>query len=106
MKMHKFTIGLFDQDAKIQLIDTNAAMRRITTIFCDIYKFLGITLINCYGAFTHEDGTQIFEPSIRVEVATDEEIPAQEIANILKSREGFNQEAIMYENPDGDVNFL
>lgn len=105
MKMHKFTIGLYDKDAKIQLIDTQTAIKRITTIFCAIYNLPGITLMNCYGAFTHADGTQIFEPSIRVETAIDE-LPAQEIANLLKSREAFNQEAIMYENPDGDVSFL
>lgn len=106
MKMHRFTIGLFDKDAKTQVIDTNTAMHKINAVFCSPggFGFLGITMIQCFGAFTHKDGTQVFEPSIRVEVAA-ETVPAQDIANVLKAREILNQEAIMYEF-DGEVTFL
>ena len=106
LKMHRFTIGLFDKDAKIQLIDTATAMNKINAVFCTPagFGFPGITMMNCYGAFTHEDGTYIFEPSIRVEVAA-EEVPALAIASVLKAPEVLNQESIMYEF-DGEVTFL
>lgn len=107
--MHKFTIGLFDKDTKTQLVDNTTAMHKINAVFCTPagFDFPGITMMTCYGAFTHADGVQVFEPSIRVEVAA-ETLPmtkAQEIADVLKARDILNQEAIMYEI-DGNVYFL
>lgn len=54
-------IGLFDKDTKEQKITTDEVVKILS-------EYFDCTIIPCYGVYTHDDGTKIIEPSIKVEI--------------------------------------
>ena len=97
--MTKFmlTIGLLDKDSKVQEMGTVHATKLVTRIV--IAKIGFGTILDASGVYTHEDGTIVTEPSIRVEILDTEGTIGKdkiiELANELKI--ALNQESILFE---------
>lgn len=97
--MTKFmlTIGLLDKDSKVQEMGTVHATKLVTRIV--IAKIGFGTILDASGVYTHEDGTIVTEPSIRVEILDTEGTIGKdkiiELANELKIT--LNQESILFE---------
>ena len=96
MVKNQFTIGLFDKDTEQQEIQTNEAKNLIAEILIEKFGIFAFTMIECSGVYRMASSGQIvFEPSIRVEIASDDEIAADDI--IEKLKDALNQESIMHE---------
>ena len=105
MKKYTFTIGLFDATTEKQEINTSDARDIIALTLIDIFNIFAFTCWDCAGVYRMEStGRIVREPSIRVEIAADAEIPAAEIIAELKSK--LNQEAIMLEIADANISFI
>jgi hypothetical protein len=96
MIKNQFTIGLFDKDTEQQEIQTNEAKNLIAEILIGKFGIFAFTMIECSGVYRMaSSGRIVFEPSIRVEIASDDEIAADDIIEELKDT--LNQESIMHE---------
>lgn len=97
MVKNQFTIGLFDKDTEKQEIQTNEAKNLIAEILIEKFGIFAFTMIECSGVYRMDSSSRIvFEPSIRVEIATDEELTEAD-AIIGNLKEALNQESIMHE---------
>lgn len=56
-----FNIGLFDKDSKRQELKEE-------DIFNILADYFDCTITKCIEVYTHEEGTRIIEPSLKVEV--------------------------------------
>lgn len=105
MLKYQLTIGLFDKDTETQLIQSSDAKNIISNILLNKFDIFAFTMFDCSGIYRMQStGAIISEPSVRVEIATDAEIPAAEIIAELKSK--LNQEAIMLEIADANISFI
>ena len=105
MKKYTFTIGLFDATTEKQEINTSDARDIIALTLIDTFNIFAFTCWDCAGVQRMEStGRIVREPSIRVEIAADAEIPAAEIIAELKSK--LNQETIMLEIADANISFI
>ena len=95
-----FTVWLFDKDSKQQVWQDLEAFKIIQQKA--VKHFGGATIYKAFGIYTHNNGTIVEEPSIRVETFTDKN--HQDFVNELK--EAFNQESIMYNETQETINFL
>ena len=96
MIKNQFTIGLFDKDTEQQEIQTKEAKEKIAEILIGKFGIFAFTMIECSGVYRMaSSGRIVFEPSIRVEIASDDEIAADDIIEELK--DALNQESIMHE---------
>ena len=96
MYRNQFTIGLFDKDTEKQEISTHEAKNLIAEILIGKFGIFAFTMIECSGVYRMAStGRIVFEPSIRVEIATDDELAADDIIDELKA--ALNQESIMQE---------
>lgn len=96
MVKNQFTIGLFDKDTEKQEINTPEAKNLIAEILIEKFGIFAFTMIECSGVYRMaSSGRIVFEPSIRVEIASDDEIAADDIIEELK--DALNQESIMHE---------
>ena len=96
MYRNQFTIGLFDKDTEKQEISTPEAKNLIAEILIGKFGIFAFTMIECSGVYRMAStGRIVFEPSIRVEIATDDELAADDIIDELKA--ALNQESIMQE---------
>lgn len=97
MVKNQFTIGLFDKDTEKQEINTPEAKNLIAEILIEKFGIFAFTMIECSGVYRMaSSGRIVFEPSIRVEIATDEELTEAD-AIIGNLKEALNQESIMHE---------
>lgn len=94
--------GLFDKDSKAQEISTLDAYKVASNLLCDIIGFGTIT--EAMGVYTHEDGTIVQEPTLRIEVSGIELEPMKRLAIALK--QAFNQESIGFEVVKSDFDFV
>ena len=97
MIKYTLTMGLFDKDSHVQEISTVHAYKLLNRM---VVTKLGFgTITEATGVYTHDDGTTVSEPSLKVEVlATDDNIndsSIKELATEMKSQ--FNQESILFE---------
>lgn len=94
--MLKFTIiaGLNDKGTKKQEITTEKAIEIIVKVLT-LAKVEGATLTEAKGLYIHEDGTAVFENSIKIELLFITEEKAKAICKLLK--EALNQEAVVLE---------
>lgn len=103
MIKHILTIGLFDKETHKQEIEKTEAIKTvIETIFnhgfCATVFSEGI-----YGIYTHEDGSRVIEPSLRVEIA---DIESDKILPLIHELgNAFNQESIMWETQNHPIAF-
>lgn len=56
------------------------------------------------GVYTHDDGTIVQEPTLRIEVSGVELEPMKKLALALKS--AFNQESVAFEVVNSDFSFI
>lgn len=96
MYKNQLTIGLFDKDTEKQEVNTPEAKNIIAEILIGKFGIFAFTMIECSGVYKMAStGRIVFEPSIRVEIATDDELAADDIIDELKA--ALNQESIMHE---------
>ena len=94
--------GLFDKDSKAQEVSTLDAYKVASNLVTDIIGFGTIT--EAIGIYTHDDGTIVNEPTLRVEVSGIDIESMKRLALALKS--AFNQESIGFEVVHSDFNFV
>lgn len=87
------TIGLLDKDTKQQKYDIITAYKLIEQECKN--NALDYTIYEAQGSYTHDDGTRIHEPSLRVEFYFVSKERIFELAKELKKI--LNQETIAYE---------
>lgn len=105
--MHKsvFTVGLFDKDTEHQEISVSDAKIRVSEILIEKFGVFAFTMIECSGVYRMASTDRIvFEPSIRVEIVTDEELTSAD-AIIQELKAALNQESIMHEISTADIYF-
>lgn len=95
-------LGLFDKDSKAQEISTLDAFKIASNLLTDIIGFGTIT--EAVGVYTHDDGTIVNEPTLRIEVSNVELEPMKRLAIALK--QAFNQESVAFEVVHSDFNFI
>lgn len=99
------TIGLNDKNTERQEIETGAAKNIIANILLNKYNIFAFTMFECSGVYKMEStGNIIFENSIRVEIATDDELTAAD-AIIETMKKELNQESIMMERETKEIFF-
>lgn len=104
---YNLTIGLFDKNEKYQIISTDAANNIIENILINQYEIFAFTTWECKGVYKmNSDGDIVKEPSIRIEIVTDEQIndTIKQIIETLK--DALNQESIMIKHLVADIDFL
>ena len=89
MKKHVLYVGLKDKNTKKQEV-TKAQARNIIINVCGDW-----TLSDSIGAYTHKDGKQVKEHTIRVELLFKTSKEVKRMAQDIK--EELNQETIGYE---------
>lgn len=102
MKKIMLFVGLFDKDSKTQEINTLDAYKVASNLLTDIIGFGTIT--QAMGVYTHDDGTIVQEPTLRIEVSGVELEPMKKLAIALKS--AFNQESVAFEVVNSDFSFI
>ena len=102
MKKIILFLGLFDKDSKAQEVSTLDAFKIASNLLTDIIGFGTIT--EAVGVYTHDDGTIVNEPTLRIEVSNVELEPMKRLAIALK--QAFNQESIAFEVVHSDFNFI
>lgn len=99
------TIGLNDKDTERQEITTGEAKNTIAKILLNQYNIFAFTMFECSGVYKMEStGNIVFENSIRVEIATDDELTAAD-AIIATLKTELNQESIMMEKEAKEIFF-
>ena len=66
--MKRFTLymGLNDKDLKVQVINTLEAYKMVSNILAA--DFGGGTIYEAQGIYKHDDGTIVFEKTLRIEI--------------------------------------
>lgn len=95
-------VGLFDQTSKAQEISTLDAYKIASNLLTDIIGFGTIT--EAVGIYTHDDGTIVNEPTLRIEVSGIELEPMKRLAIVLK--QAFNQESVGFEIVKSDFSLV
>lgn len=90
-KLYTIFVGLNDKETKKQEITTAEAEEHIKAITREAFE--GATISLAYGVYKHENGVQVTETTIRIEVVFVEEELVRDYVKDLK--EFFNQESIM-----------
>lgn len=100
-----FTIGLNDKETEKQIITSPEAKKIIADILLIKFNIFAFTMFECSGVYRMEStGNIVFENSIRVEIATDEELTEAD-AIIAELKRTLNQESIMMETELKEVFF-
>ena len=94
--------GLFDQTSKAQEISTLDAYKIASNLLTEIIGFGTIT--EALGVYTHDNGTIVNEPTLRIEVSGIDIESMKRLALALKS--AFNQESIGFEVVKSDFSFV
>ena len=102
MKKIILYLGLFDQTTKQQEISTLDAYKVASNLLTDIIGFGTIT--EACGVYTHNDGTVVNEPTLRIEVSNVETEPMKRLAIALKT--AFNQESVAFEIVETNFSFV
>ena len=78
LEKHTLLIGLNDKDTKKQIIKTSRAKSLIAQVCGDC------TMIDCTGVYTHNNGVQVKEKSVKVEMLFKNDNDVNEYAKALK----------------------
>lgn len=99
------TVGLFDKNTEKQEIDTDAAKNIISNILINDFNIFAFTMMDCAGVYKMTSTNNIIrEPSIRIEIATDDELT--EIDMIIEAiKKALNQESIMHKRQASEIYF-
>lgn len=90
MKKHTLYLGLNDQTTKRQEISTIEAYKMVSNILAA--DFGGGTIYEAQGVYRHEDGTVVFEKTLRIEILFAEDEQIEQLVKELKKL--FNQESV------------
>ena len=96
--MEKITIsiGLFDKDSKTQSISNDEAMETVSS--CFLSRLDAFTVYFAKGVYTHENGQQIQETTIRVEIVSfNDNDYNNAIESIREVKQALNQESVLLE---------
>ena len=96
--MEKLTIsiGLLDKDSKTQLISNNDAVEMVNS--CFLSRLDAFTVYFAKGIYTHENGQQVQENTIRIEVvAFNDNDYNNTIQSIKEVKQALNQESVLLE---------
>lgn len=105
MKKYTFTIGLFDKDTEKQEIKTSLARTMLDHMLLESFGIFAYTCWECSGVYVMQStGEIIHEPSLRIEIASDEAIPAADIVVGIKRL--LNQETVMLEVSESNIQFI
>lgn len=105
MTKTSLTIGLNDKNTERQEIETATAKNIIANILLNQFNIFAFTMFECSGVYKMElTGNIVFETSIRVEIATDDELTSAD-AIIAELKKVLNQETIMIETETKDIFF-
>lgn len=102
MKLTTVLIGLNDKDTKKQEIATDIAKSIVACAFasaCD-----GATVSDAIGIYTHNDGKQVQEKSIRVEIFNGDDVKIIEAIHEIKR--SLNQESIIKSDVETNTQFI
>ena len=90
--MKRFTLymGLNDKDTKTQMISIIEAYKIVSNILAS--DFGGGTTNEAKGIYKHDDGTIVFENTLRIEILFAERPQIKSLVELLKKL--FNQESI------------
>jgi len=110
-EMHEYTltIGLFDKNTERQEISTEAAKRIISDVLINGNDIFAFTMLDAAGVYKMQStGAIVREPSIRLEIATEEAIDdkIRAIVNTLKDAAHLNQESIMVKHITAPIAFM
>lgn len=100
------TIGLFDKDDMAQHFTTAEALELIQNALISRFGLYAATLSMCYGVYRMASGEVVREPSIRIEIATSDDIMGTIKAAVAYLKYALNQESIMVETRRADISFL
>ena len=90
------SIGLMDKDTKTQLINNDVAMQKVND--CFLSRLDAFTVYFAKGIYTHENGQQVQENTIRIEVVTfNDKDYNNTIQSIKEVKKALNQETILLE---------
>lgn len=105
MEMIKYNIyiGLNDKDSKKQEVSTRRAKEEVIKILND-NNITGLTMYEVMGVFKHEDGSVVFEKSLKVELLEVEEVDV--LRSIQELKKALNQESILLEKEKKEINFI
>ena len=96
--MEKLTIsiGLLDKDSKTQLINNDVAMQKVND--CFLSRLDAFTVYFAKGVYTHENGQQVQENTIRVEIVSfNDNDYNNAIESIREVKQALNQESVLLE---------
>lgn len=107
MKVYTLTIGLNDRTSKTLKFAPVEARAKLTKILLNHYNIYAFTMFDCYGCYKHDNGEIVQEPSIRIEIATDnnEDAKIKALCKTIKHKRMFNQESIMIETATKNIGF-
>lgn len=107
MYEYHLTFGLFDKDTKKQEIPTAEAVEKISEILIDCYSLYAFTMIECHGVYRMVDtGEIVREPSIRLEIADENDLDSTMHRIIETLKFVLNQESIMYKRMKSKIEFI
>ena len=105
MLKYNFYVGLNDKYTCRQEVSTEKAEMILSEILLNEFHVYGFTMINCKGVYKMENtGEIISENTIKIEIVSDNAIPADRIVEEIKNR--LNQESVMMEKSEKNVSFL
>lgn len=107
MYEYQITIGLNDKTTKKQHFTIEEAHKKLNQILLNHFNIYAFTMIDCYGCYKHDNGEIVQEPSIRLEIATDEQQDTKItlLIKTLKHKRVFNQESIMLKKSIANISF-
>lgn len=107
MYEYQLTVGLFDKDTESQLIPTESGKSIVSDILINRFGVFAFTMLDASGVYRMAStGRIVREPSIRVEIVTDEAMP--ELSAIVDAiKQALNQESVMVKvTESADVRFM
>lgn len=104
---YQLTIGLYDRETATQKISSAAAKTMISDLLLNRFGIYAFTMIDCSGCYKMDDGRIVQEPSIRIEIASDDDIisTVRDFIATAKDAEHLNQESIMMKVTKSAITF-
>lgn len=105
MYKYSMTLGKKDKDLKKQIF-TNESVENLVSSALHYNKIDCFTILECTGFYTYENGQNVKEKSLRIEICTDIDIDVNIKKTIELLKKSLNQECIMIEKEKKDISFL
>lgn len=103
---YQLTIGLYNKDTCTQKVTEQEAEAVISEALLNRFDVYAFTMIRCRGVYKMGDGRMVFEPSIRLEIASEDDISGTIHAAVLYLKMALNQESIMLKTMHSNINFI